>query len=138
MKQKKPVRITVDTNILVSMYVFPAGVLTGIMDYLDAGRCKMSVSEPIIRELCAVLRMKFGWEEENISRLAAQLRRRFEIVEPEITVSACAADPADDKILEAAIAFKADFILSGDKHLLEMKAYKGIRILNPAELMRRL
>jgi len=120
------------------MYVFPAGVLTGIMNYLDAGRCTIAVSEQIISELCAVLRGKFRWEEEKIIRLSQQLRRKYEIVETKQVVCACSADPTDDKILEAAIAYGADYILSGDKHLLDMKAYKGMKIVSAAELMRRL
>jgi predicted nucleic acid-binding protein len=55
MKRKKPVKITVDTNILVSMHVFLGGLLTGVMDEAESGKCTIGISKPIIAELCRVL-----------------------------------------------------------------------------------
>lgn len=64
------------------------------------------------------------------------MRRSYETVEPKQAVFACSVDHTDEKILGAAIANGADYILSGDKHLLDMKVYEGIKIVNAAELMR--
>jgi len=44
-------------------------------------------------------------------------------------------DPDDDRILEAALAAKADYIVSGDKHLLSLKEWNGIRIRTPSEFL---
>ncbi|RCK78438.1 MAG: hypothetical protein OZSIB_1358 [Candidatus Ozemobacter sibiricus] len=44
-------------------------------------------------------------------------------------------DPDDDKFLECAIALNADFIVSGDRHLLELGDYMGIKILNPRDFL---
>lgn len=45
------------------------------------------------------------------------------------------ADPDDNKFLECAIAGGADYIVSGDAHLVEMEEYRGIQILTPAEFL---
>jgi predicted nucleic acid-binding protein len=46
-----------------------------------------------------------------------------------------AIDPDDNKVLEAALEANADFIVSGDKHLLNLKEFKGVRILTAKEFL---
>jgi uncharacterized protein len=53
-------------------------------------------------------------------------------------VKAIKEHPADDKILECAVAAKADFIVSGDKHLLDVRIYKKIQIQTAKEFLDRL
>jgi predicted nucleic acid-binding protein len=44
-------------------------------------------------------------------------------------------DPDDDHVMAAAVAAGADLIVSGDRHLLGVGTYRGIRILRPAEVL---
>jgi len=44
-------------------------------------------------------------------------------------------DPSDNKILECALEAKTSFIISGDKHLLEIRECKGIKIVTPKEFL---
>lgn len=53
------------------------------------------------------------------------------------TVQVVRADPADDRVLEAARAFDADVIVSGDRHLLDLETWSEIEIVSPAELIAR-
>jgi len=46
-------------------------------------------------------------------------------------------DPSDDKFLEAAVAGKASYIISGDKHLLKLFEYQGVQILKPIDFVQR-
>ena len=46
-------------------------------------------------------------------------------------------DPDDDKILECAVAGNADYIISGDSHLLDIGEYRDIRVLNPDQFLER-
>jgi predicted nucleic acid-binding protein len=46
-------------------------------------------------------------------------------------------DPSDDKFLEAAVAGKASYIVSGDNHLVKLSEYQGIRILKPRDFVQR-
>jgi len=52
------------------------------------------------------------------------------------TISAISEDPADNKFIECAVAADAKSIISGDRHLLNLKAYKGIRILPPTGFLK--
>lgn len=49
-----------------------------------------------------------------------------------------AADPADDRVLECAVAAQADYIVSGDKHLLNLRNFGKIPILAPADFLVRM
>lgn len=51
------------------------------------------------------------------------------VVKPTITLDAVPDDPDDNRVLECALAGDADFIVTGDKHLLRLGAYKHIPIL---------
>jgi predicted nucleic acid-binding protein len=53
------------------------------------------------------------------------------VVPSERALRVVEADPDDDKYLAAAVEGRADYVVSGDKHLLDIKAYEEIRIIPP-------
>ncbi len=55
-------------------------------------------------------------------------------MEPNITLNIIKEDPADDRILECAVEGEAEYLVSGNKHLLNLKEFQGIKILT-AKLM---
>jgi predicted nucleic acid-binding protein len=55
-------------------------------------------------------------------------------VHPQERLAIIADDP-DNRILECAVAGPADFIISGDHHLLDLENYQGIKIVNPARFL---
>ncbi len=59
-------------------------------------------------------------------------------VSPTVKLDVIKADPKDNIILECAVAGNADYIVSGDKHLLDLKEFSGIKILKPAEFLRKI
>ncbi len=54
-----------------------------------------------------------------------------EVIEPDIKVDVIKSDPDDNKILECTIACGASYIVSGNSHLLELREYGSIKIINP-------
>lgn len=82
-----------------------------------------------------MLTEKFGWQPERAEEAVEQLVRLAEIVEPPRTLAVIAADPADDRVLEAAAKREVDAIVSGDRHLLELGEWRGISIQSPAEFL---
>ena len=54
-----------------------------------------------------------------------------QIVSHESMVSGICRDPDDDQILSCALSAKADYLVTGDSDLLELKEFHGIRILTP-------
>jgi len=45
-------------------------------------------------------------------------------------------DPSDDAVLACALGAKADLIISGDRHLLDLKEYQGVQLVKAAEAAR--
>jgi putative PIN family toxin of toxin-antitoxin system len=103
------------------------------------GRVELSTSRPLLEELTTVLeRRKFegkitasGLPVDAIVDRYAVLAR---LVRPEPT-KRIVADPDDDVVIGTALAAKADWIVSGDGHLLELRDYQGIRILAAADAL---
>jgi len=126
-----------DTNVLISAYVFPGGTPEAVYRLALEGRLEIGTSLTLLAELGRVLGQKFGWIPDRVEAAVAQVARIAAVVEPGETVRVVTADPADDRVLEAARAFGADVIVSGDRHLLDLGTWSGIEIISPAELVAR-
>jgi putative PIN family toxin of toxin-antitoxin system len=57
------------------------------------------------------------------------------VVEPDRELTVIEHDPADNRVLEAAVAAQADCIVSGDADLLEIVSFEGVRIVSPREFI---
>jgi hypothetical protein len=57
------------------------------------------------------------------------------VVEPEITLNVIDEDPADNRVLECAVVGNAAYIVSGNFHLLNLKEYQQIMVLNPKDFL---
>jgi len=127
-------RVVIDTNILVSGYL--GGVLEAIIVAWKSGKFTLVVSDAIVDEYHQVLRRpKFKIEREELDDFSALLLDRADFVVPSETINAIPADPTDNKFLEAAITGKADLIVSGDRHLLDLKTFKETPIIPAQEFM---
>ena len=82
-----------------------------------------------------VLGRKFDWPPERVAEARHQIEQFAQKVEPSETFDAVAADPADNKILECAVAGKADYLVSGDKHLLSLEDLRGMPIVKVADFL---
>ena len=126
-----------DTNTLVSGILF-GGHPREIIQAASRGYVTNFISAAILRELEDVLaRPKFGLSSEQILGIVALVRETFDFVEPDVSVNAVATDPDDNRILEAAVSAEAEYIVSGDKHLLALSEWKGIQIVNASRFMPR-
>ncbi len=100
------------------------------------GDIDLFVSEALIFELGEVLkRPKFGIPPSIINQIISELSTLSELVRPSGNIAKITDDPADNRILECAVEAKADYIVSGDNHLLELKDYRSIKIVTPQELL---
>ena len=80
---------------------------------------------------------KLLWSVRNVTSTLAGIRALAEIVVPEIVLSDC-VDPDDNRILEAAVAGGAEAIVSGDRHLLRMRVFRGIEVVNVNDFIDRI
>jgi putative PIN family toxin of toxin-antitoxin system len=129
-----------DTNVLISAYVFPGGKPEAVYRLALEGRLEIGTSRTLLAEFGRVLGQKFGWIPERVEAAVAQMTRIASVVEPSEpseVVEVVSADPADDRVLEAARAFDADVIVSGDRHLLDLGIWSEIEIISPAEFIAR-
>ncbi|TFG66964.1 MAG: putative toxin-antitoxin system toxin component, PIN family [Thermomicrobiales bacterium] len=126
-----------DTNVLISAYVFPGGKPETVYRLALEGRLEIGTSLPLLAEFGRVLGLKFGWTPDRVEAAVVQMTRIASVVEPAETVQVVTADPADDRVLEAASAYGADVIVSGDRHLLDIGTWSDIEIISPAEFIAR-
>lgn len=83
----------------------------------------------ILAEFNEKLQSKMGQSMEEAARTVAEILSFSQLATIESKLHVVTADPDDDMVLECALVGKADFIVSGDKHLLDMERYEGIHIL---------
>lgn len=134
-KNVKRVKLTVDTNILISAFVFPGTMVIRLFDDIFDGSVQLGISDEILREFTGICVRKFDYEPEDAVRLSDMIRQAAVMVRPLKTVKVI-KDDADNRILECADEFGANMIISGDRHLLELGKYKNIPIITPAEYIR--
>ena len=88
----------------------------------------------ILDEVRAVLTGKFSWPLAVALEVVQGLREFSQVIEPQATLSIISYAP-DNRILECAIEGRADFIISGDHHLTDLKIYKNITISTPSAFL---
>ena len=128
-------RVVLDTNILIAAFRRPEGRYMTIWKAAVDRRYALLCSPPLLTEFGQVLR-RFQVDEDAVQRALRALARVAEMVQPQIDVQAVAADPDDDRVLECAIAGKADLIVSNDRHLRTLRAFRGVAIITGADFRR--
>lgn len=124
-------RVVLDTNIFVSS-VFWKGKPYNIVQLAFDDKIKVCVSLEILQELERVLRRNFQEENDFIKSQINLILEYAEVINVVSKINAVKEDPDDDKIIECAVDSKADYIVTGDPHLLNFKEFKGIKIVNAA------
>jgi putative PIN family toxin of toxin-antitoxin system len=132
------VKVVLDTNILISAFVFPGGPPEDVFRAALEGRIELVTSPPLLAEFGRVLSSKFGWEPSITEQAVAQIARVGTVVRPKEKIVEMVDDPDDDRVLEAALAGGADVIVSGDSHLLGPRTWRGIEIEKAARFLRTL
>jgi|SRR5581483_6413757 len=129
-------RVVADSNVIISAFVF-GGVPELLFTLARDGRFELYLSRFILEEVAGVLaRPKFGWKERDIAEALRSFS--YTLVNPGRRRLAVVSDPADNRVLECAVAAKADFLASGDRHLLELRRYFRTRIVTPRQLLHEL
>jgi hypothetical protein len=132
--------IVPDTNCVVSSDISPTGAPAEILRRWRARTLDVAVSEAILVEYERALhydrvRLRHGLSAEELRTTIAEFKRFAILVNPEEGSPIIANDPDDDKFLWCADAAGASCVVSRDEHLLNIRAYKGIRILTPAAFL---
>lgn len=127
-------RVVLDTNIFISAIL--GGGLGDIIGHWRVDRFMLVVSDEIVREYFDVLRRpKFGLSQDLVEAIIALVFRKVEFVTPVEEFDIVKANPKDNMFLESAVEGNVDWIVSGDKHLLDIGEFHGIRVVTGREFL---
>ena len=128
----KMTKAVLDINVFISA-LFWKGAPHQIFKRMLKGEFLNFTSPQILEELKKKLLDKFRLPPERVKEFLEIIIFASQIVYPESKLNIVEKDPSDNKIIECAIDAQAFFIISGDKHLLDIKRYKGIKMVSPRE-----
>jgi putative PIN family toxin of toxin-antitoxin system len=135
-------RAVLDANVFVSALIRPQGPPGRILvSFLEGRAFELVVSASIFDELRRCLnypqvRRRIAATDEELDLWVAALDLIVEPTEGAMEVRGVSEDPDDDQYLAAALEGRAQFIVSGDRHLLDLRTYEGVRIVTPREFLR--
>ena len=136
MKKKKPVRAVIDTNLFVSGLFSDKGNTFELQELWVNGAFQLAVSEKILQEIKATLlkpyiHEKLFIQEGEENEIIELIREKAFVVTKDLyETDRIKSDLTDNKFLACALEAKADYIVSGDNHLLELKHFHTIQIVN--------
>ncbi len=127
------IKLVADTNIYISALVF-GGKPREVLELAETGQIKLFISTTILDETLSRLEKKFLWSKNELVAARQKMLKMSVLVQPQEKLFGC-VDPDDNKILECAAEARADYIVSGDNHLLLLKQFRQIKILRPAKFL---
>jgi putative PIN family toxin of toxin-antitoxin system len=129
------IRGVIDTNVVVSGLLSPAGNEALILLAIHQGFVRPCFSEEILEEYASVLaRPKFAFPADEIAALLAMFRQQGELIVPK-TSGAVSIDPGDTKFLQCAEAAQADYLITGNKRHFPEASYGVTRVVSAGELL---
>jgi len=122
-----------DTNVLIAAIV-TQGLCSKILYRARAGEFSLISCPFIQKELNRVPSRKFRLVRKQIATVLEPVEDAiYKVIEHSITVEGISRDADDDNILACAVAAKADYLVTGDTDLLDLKRFKGVRIVTPRD-----
>ncbi len=132
-------KVVIDTNVFISG-VISKGIPSFLIDLWKEGKFHLLISEPIINEMIEVMhrpRIKdlYKIDNQTIEELIIEIYEKAEIVRVSHPIDVIKDDPGDNKFLACALEGGADYIITGDIHLINIKSFRNIQIVNPREFI---
>ena len=130
------VRVVIDTNVFVSGLLKSDNPPSNVVDLFIEDKINLIISEEVFSEYIKVLlRPELKVKKDNIIRLISIFILKAEIIKVKTKLDIIERDPSDNKFLECALDGKVDYIISGDNHLLKLKNFRGIKIVNAGRFL---
>ena len=129
-------KVVIDTNVFVSG-IFWKGISNRIIIAWRAGKFDLVNSLMNVEELIKILKFfKIDMSDEHIKEWVTLIVENSIIVDVAGKIKIVKDDPTDDKFIETALNGNADYIISQDRHLLDIKEFDGIKMVTPKEFLR--
>jgi len=134
------IRVVLDANVFVSAVLSPGGIPAKILTAWRDERFHLVMSPAILDEIHRVLRYpkirrRHRWREERLRLFLEELTHLAILTPGELTINVIKEDPSDNRYLECAVEGDAEYVVSGDQHLLQLATYQRIKILTPREFL---
>jgi putative PIN family toxin of toxin-antitoxin system len=138
------IRAVLDTNVIVSAILAPKGAPATILRMGLEGAYMLLLSPHILDEARRVVRYpkiikllkRHGISLQEVDDLVDKIAKTSLVTAGALVLRVIEEDPKDDMILACAVEEEADFVVSGDSHLTNLKSFQGIPILQPVEFLR--
>ena len=135
----KKVKVVLDTNVWVSI-LFKKALAGEFLPLIEAGRIDVYLSNQLLRELATVLtypRIVEVLEKADVDprTVLSVILKSAKLIAVRSPVNELRQDPADNRVSECASSAGAEFIVSGDTHLLSLNEFRGIRIVSPRDFL---
>jgi putative PIN family toxin of toxin-antitoxin system len=130
------VRIVIDTNVLISA-IFWTGKPKQLLNHARRQKITFVTSYQLLDELRQILIRQdkpFHLQDNEADRVVEALRGFAEVVESHSEITVC-HDEMDNRVIACAIDGKAEYIITGDLHLLGLGSYKSVKIMTVADFL---
>ena len=126
-------KVTVDTNFFISATQWDYSVSHKLLILMIEKEIPIVTTKEILAEFFRVLMRDFQYDDEEASAIIGKVLSLVHLIKTTITLDIIKDDPDDNKILECALESESKYIITYDKHLLNLKEYNRIRIIKPEE-----
>lgn len=130
-------RVVFDTNVLVSALGFGGTPLEALLRAFEEDVALIATQETLA-EFDRVLQYdRLPFSDEERTQYLRILRQEAEVIEEIPAVEVVERDPDDDMFLACAVAGDAEYVVSGDDHLLSLGSFRDVEIVTPATFLER-
>jgi len=128
------IKAVLDTNVYISSIIF-GGNPRAIIELCINNMVDTYTSSLILLEIAQKLQSKFLWNRTDVALAIKTISKTSKVIVPQQKFNVVNEDPTDNKIIECAVAASASFIVTGDRHLLSLEKFKGIKIVSPKDFL---
>jgi putative PIN family toxin of toxin-antitoxin system len=134
------IKAVLDTNVVVSALIVRYGKPAQIVAYANARKFQLMLSDYILEETREVLQRRhiqkrFHPAKTDIDRFLEKLSAASLIVSVTNVEIVIPNDPPDNRVLACAVEGGADYLVSGNDHLLDLSEHRGVQVVSPARFL---
>ena len=122
-----------DTNVLLAA-IITEGICSKLLRRARIGEFSLISCPFIMKELRRILSKKFRLSQEELALVMEPISEAIsQVIEHNLKITGVCRDADDDNIIACAVAARADYLVTGDFDLLEIKSYKDTKIITPRD-----
>jgi uncharacterized protein len=125
-------RAVLDSNVLISAFAFPGGNPYAVLQALLREEIIVFISPFILTEVSRNLQDKLLVPEATVREAESLLRDHCILLDPAEQAAVPELTPADNRVLDCAVAGEVQYLVTGDRGILQLGEYQGVKIVNPA------